>query len=103
MLWQTQVTGATPTTASVKLDGTPRTDLLFQPDGVTATLLTVSQCLWSAGDEPDTRMIAPVLRINPSTLVPDGATSTGILTRRTGYHGRFISRNLAYMPLPNNL
>jgi hypothetical protein len=100
-LTNTTSTGATPTTASVNLDGTPRTNLLFRPDGVTPTSLQTRSVFGPLSSVPTTSDCSGAA-INSSTLVPTGATS-GWDANRVAYDTTgFIRRNQAYVPLPNN-
>ena len=97
----TTSTGATPTTASVNLDGTPRTNLLFRPDGVTPTALQIRSVYGPLAGIPTTNDCSDAA-INPTTLVPAGATS-GWDANRVQYDTTgFIHRNQAFVPLPNN-
>jgi len=100
-LSNTTSTGATPATASVNLDGTPRTNLLFRPDGVTPTALQTRSVYGPLSAVPTTNDCSGAA-INSATLVPTGATS-GWDANRVQYDTTgFIHRNQAFVPLPNN-
>jgi len=91
---------ATPSTNVVNLDGTPLSPVT-QPDGVTPSNLQYRSVFGPLASNPTTNDCSGAA-VNASNLIPVGATSGWDSNRVALDSTGFISRTLAYMPLPNN-